>query len=209
MKGKLITFEGGEGSGKTYGVQFAKKILEKQGKKVMVTHEPGGTKIADKIRDIILLENKEKLVPEAELFLFLASRAQHMQEKIIPALNKGYIVLCDRFSGSTLAYQAYARKVLDIKDIRRMDQIARYGIDPDLVLYLDTDPKIGLARRKKATDIKKLTRIDKEKLEFHKKVRSGFLKLLKTEKNWIKIDSNKPLDYVYIKIDEIINRKIR
>lgn len=203
MKGKLIVFEGGEGSGKTYGVRHAKKLLEKQGKKVMITHEPGGTKIADRIRDIILYENKEKVHERAELFLFLASRAQHMEEKVIPALKKGYTVLCDRFSGSTLAYQVYARKVADLKFIKKMDEFVRFGIEPDMVLYLDVDPKTGLARRR--GDSKNLTRIDKEKLEFHKKVRAGFLKLLKSEKNWKKIDSNKPLDYVYNKIDEIIS----
>ncbi|MFH1781474.1 MAG: dTMP kinase [Patescibacteria group bacterium] len=208
MRGTLIVFEGGEGSGKTYGVRHAKKILKKQGKKVMITHEPGGTKIADKIRDIILYEDGEKVHERTELFLFLASRAQHMEEKILPALKRGQIVLCDRFSGSTIAYQVYARKVADLKFIKKMDEFVRFGVDPDMVLYLDVDPKIGLARRikdKKQT----LTRIDKEKLEFHKKVRSGFLKLLKSEKNWYKIDSNKPIEEVYNNIDEIISTKNR
>ena len=208
MRGKFIILEGGEGSGKTFTARYLKKLLEKKGKKVLLTHEPGGTIIADKIRNIILHENKEKLADRAELFLFLASRAQHMQEKIIPALKRGEYVICDRFNGSTFAYQAYARKVVDLSFIKKMDKFARFDVDPDLVLFLDVDPKIGLARRK-GDNSQKLTRIDKEKLDFHKKVRSGFLKLLKSEKNWIKINSNKPLDEVYIQIDEVINRKIR
>ncbi|MBU0731649.1 dTMP kinase [Patescibacteria group bacterium] len=208
MKGKFITLEGGEGSGKSVAAKHLKKLLEKKGKKVMLTHEPGGTVVADKIRKIILHENREKLADRAELFLFLASRAQHMEQKIIPALKRGENVICDRFNGSTFAYQAFARKVADLAFMKKMDKFVRWDVDPDLILYLDADPKIGLARRK-GDKSKKLTRIDKEKLDFHKKVRSGFNKLLKSEKNWVKINSNKSINEVYNQIDEVINRKVR
>lgn len=207
MRGKFITIEGGEGSGKSAVAKYLEKSLKNRGKNVLLTHEPGGTDMADKIRNIILHENREKLADRAELFLFLASRAQHMEQKVIPALKRGRYVICDRFNGSTFAYQAFGRKVVDLKFIKRMDKLARQGVGPDLVIYLDADPKVGLARRK-GDKSKKLTRIDKEKLSFHRKVRSGFLELQKSEKNWIKIDSNKPLEHVFGQINEVIDRKI-
>ena len=207
MKGKFIIFEGGEGSGKTSQVRFLAKELKKQGKKVIVTHEPGGTKIANKIRSVILYKNKEKMVAKAELFLFLAARAQHVETKIIPALKKGYWVLCDRFSGSTLAYQIGARKLKDEKFIKQMDEFSKNNLQEDLVIYLDADPKIGITRRK--NDTKKLTEFDKEKLSFHKAVRSYFKKLAKRNKNWITINANKTLLENKQEINEVISRKIR
>ena len=207
MKGKFIIFEGGEGSGKTVQIKTLARKLKKLGKKVIITREPGSTVIAEKIRQVILYENTEKLVPKAELFLFLASRAQHVQQKILPALKKGYIVICDRFSASTLAYQVGARNLPGENLIKKMDSYARSGLAPDMVIYLDVNPKIGIAR--KVRSLRKLTRIDKEKILFHEKVRKYFKKMIKQNKKWHLVDANKSLQENEKEIYEIINKKIR
>jgi dTMP kinase len=207
MSGKFIIFEGGEGSGKTIQIKTLAKKLQKKGKKVIITREPGSTVIAEKIRQVILYENQEKLEPKAELFLFLASRAQHVNQKIIPALKKGCIIICDRFSASTLAYQVGARNLPNEKLIKQMDLYARDNIQPDIVLYLDVDPKIGLQRKIKS--LRKLTRLDKEKILFHQRVRQYFRKMAKKEKNWYLINANESLKENEKDIYEIINKKIR
>ena len=207
MSGKFIIFEGGEGSGKTIQIKTLAKKLQKKGKKVIITREPGSTVIAEKIRQVILYENQEKLEPKAELFLFLASRAQHVNQKIIPALKKGCIIICDRFSASTLAYQVGARNLPNEKLIKQMDLYARDNIQPDIVLYLDVNPKIGLQRKIKS--LRKLTRLDKEKILFHQRVRQYFRKMAKKEKNWYLINANESLKENEKDIYEIINKKIR
>lgn len=207
MKGKFIIFEGGEGSGKTIQIKTLANKLRKSGKRVIITHEPGSTIIAEKIRQVILYENNEKITPKAELFLFLASRAQHVRQKIVPALQKGYIVICDRFSASTLAYQVGARNLPNERLIKLMDKYARGGLNPAMTIYLDVDPKIGLAR--KAKSLRKLTRIDKEKVLFHKKARKYFKKMIKQNKNWYLVDANKTLLENKKEIYEIISKKIR
>jgi len=206
MKGKFIIFEGGEGSGKTVQQEKLASLLKKQGKKVLVTHEPGGTKIADKIRQVILYNDHEKLLGKAELFLFLASRAQHVHQKIIPALKKGYIVLCDRFSGSTLAYQIGARHLPEPELIIKMDRYAKSYLKEDLTIYIDVDPKIGLARKKGS--LLHLTRIDKEKIAFHNLVRKSFKKLAKKNK-WTTINGNLTLEENAKEIYDVVSKKIR
>lgn len=206
MKGKFIVFEGGEGSGKTTQLNRLAIILRKKGKKVLLTHEPGGTKIADKIRRVILHDNREKVAPKTELFLFLASRAQHVHQEILPALKKGCIVLCDRFSGSTLAYQIGGRRLPDAALIRQMDKYARNNLKEDLVIYIDVDPALGLKRKNKS--LLHLTRIDKEKLIFHRRVRSYFKKMA-NNKNWAIINGNKTIMENHKEIYEIINKKIK
>ncbi|MFH0819147.1 MAG: dTMP kinase [Patescibacteria group bacterium] len=209
MIGKFIVFEGGEGSGKTFQIALLQKKLKKLGKKVIVTHEPGGTALAEQIRHVILFPQKKKPEAKTELFLFLASRQEHVVEKLIPALKKGYYVLCDRFSGSTLAYQIGARGLKDEKLIIVMDKFAKNNLKEDLVIYLDVDPKIGLARRKKDTLANNLTSFDKETLTFHNKVRKYFNKLVKNNKNWVKINANKTLSENETEIYEIISKKIK
>lgn len=204
--GKLIVFEGGEGSGKTIQIKLLAQTLRKINKKVVITHEPGGTEIADKIRKIILDSSHEKLTPKAELFLFLASRAQHVENLIKPALNKGYIVLCDRFSGSTLAYQIGARHLPNPDLIKKMDQYAKSNLYENFTFYLDVDPQLGIKRKKQI--LKNLTRIDKEKIKFHQLVRKYFKKIAK-ENNWIIINANENLKKNQREIYEIICKKIR
>lgn len=175
----FITLEGGEGSGKTTLLRRLQLWFEKQGREVVPTREPGGTSLGDEIRSL-LLESGEghgpKICTRAELLLFLGVRAQHVHEKIKPALAAGKVVICDRFSDSTVAYQGYARG-LGIAETLRFCEFAADGLEPDLTLYLDVPPEIGLERAKRAVKEEKSDRFEAELVDFHQKVRNGFLTL--------------------------------
>lgn len=175
-KGLLITFEGGEGAGKTTLIDSIFHHLQDLGKQVIKTREPGGTTLGEKIREL-LLYYKGPVSPYAELSLFLASRAQHIAELILPSLKEGKIVLCDRFNDSTIAYQGEARG-LGMNEVAHVCQFISEGVTPHLTLYLDISPEIGLARVKKnrTTD-----RIETENLAFHAKIRNGFLAIHQKE----------------------------
>ena len=190
MKNKkyvFITIEGCEGCGKTTQSKLLKEYLESKGLAVILTREPGGSDVAEQIRNI-LLNPKNTIYPFCELMLYEAARIQHLQEVIKPNLEKGYVVICDRFTDSTLAYQGYARGI-DRDIIVKLNNIATEGIKPDLTIYLDINPYEGL---KKATAVNKdcLTgdgdRIERENLSFHNKVRKGFLTIAKKYPNRIK-----------------------
>ena len=169
--GFFITFEGGEGAGKSTLSKKIYQYLVKQKKAVLFTKEPGGTKLGKKVR-ILLLQKKETWIsPRAELLLFLADRAQHVDELIIPALQQGQIVLCDRFSDSTRAYQGAGRG-FSTKWLESLLQFATNGLQPDLTFYLDVDPQIGFQRAKR--ERRQLDRMEQEALAFHKKVRKAF-----------------------------------
>ncbi|MDP8225380.1 MAG: dTMP kinase [Candidatus Lernaella stagnicola] len=176
----FITFEGPEGSGKTTQIERAAAYLAKRGIAVTRTREPGGTEIADQIRDVLLRADNHDLVPVAELFLYFASRAQHVAEKIRPALQAGHVVLCDRYADSTLAYQGFARG-LDIDLIHLLNDIATENLDPDLTLLFDLPVDVGIARaRARAERFQPEAREDRfeqEELAFHEKLRRGFLQL--------------------------------
>ncbi|OGN55416.1 MAG: dTMP kinase [Chlamydiae bacterium RIFCSPHIGHO2_12_FULL_44_59] len=169
-QGLFVTFEGGEGAGKTTLIEEMSRVLVEQGREVVKTREPGGTKLGEAIRTILLL-SQEELSPYAELSLFFASRAQHIQEVILPSLKAGKIVLCDRFNDSSIAYQGIGRG-LGMKEVERFSQFISNHLKPDLTLYLDLDPEIGL---KRASHVKKHDRIESESLIFHEKLRKGFL----------------------------------
>ena len=176
-KGIFITFEGPEGSGKTTHIQLLASFLKKAGRNVRVTREPGGTKLAKAFRRL-LLETGDGLVPLAELFLYEADRAQHVQETILPALKRGQTVLCDRYTDSTLAYQGHGRR-LDYKTIEALNKIASSGLKPELTILLDVPVARGLQQardRKNRHD-----RLERAGLAFHQRVRRGFLKLAKQE----------------------------
>lgn len=173
-RGSFITFEGGEGAGKTTLIQKMASLLVKEGQQVLVVREPGGTEVGEKIRSI-LLEHSGPLSPYAELALFLASRAQHIMEVIGPALKAGKIVLCDRFNDSSVAYQGAARG-LGMEAVASFCQFVSQGIEPNLTFYLDIDPRIGLAR---AAIERKQDRIEAEKLMFHEKIREAFLEIVR------------------------------
>lgn len=217
MSGLFITLEGGEGSGKTTIAHFLCEKLQEQGYDVVLTREPGGVKISEQIRNIILDVDNKEMDPRTEALLYAASRRQHLVEKIIPALEENKIVICDRFIDSSLAYQGYARcigmfniKQLNKFAIRKEDSIELYV--PDLSLYFDLEPEIGLQRVSQRNE--KLNRLDSEELEFHKRVREGYHRVSQLEDYVKVIDASKPLEEVeamaYSKVlDLIISKNIQ
>lgn len=175
-RGLFITFEGGEGSGKTTLIKEIHSALEEQGIKNIVTREPGGSKIAEEIRNIILDKKNTLMDPRTEALLYAASRRQHLVEIVEPALQEGTIVLSDRYLDSSLAYQGYARN-LGIEEVYKINEFAIDGTMPDLTFYLDLSPEEGL-RRIALHRQNEVNRLDLEKLEFHKKVHEGYKLLL-------------------------------
>ena len=175
IRGQFITLEGPEGSGKSTQIRHLTRTLRRSGYKVVQTREPGGTVIAEAIRQTLLLSSsREQITPVAESLLILAARSQHVIEVIEPALQRGAIVLCDRFSDSTFAYQGFGRG-LDLAWLRTANRLATHGCSPDLTVLLDLPVSIGLSRRRKAQG--RSNRLDRESEGFHRLVRKGFLKL--------------------------------
>jgi len=199
----FVTFEGGEGSGKTTVMAAIAVHLEKQGHDVLTTREPGATDLGAKIRHILLHEKSISITSKAELFLFLADRAQHVEEVIKPALKKGSIVLCDRFVDSTLAYQGAARQI-DESFIKELCQFTTGNLIPDLTLFLHIDPQEALKRASDTPD-----RLETEKLAFHNRVLEGFECIAKAEKERVKqIDSTQSLEDVVECAKIAINAKL-
>lgn len=173
-RGKFIVIEGGEGAGKGVCVSFLKEQLVGRDD-IIFTREPGGTLVAEKIRALLLDRNNIGMSPLTELFLFCGARAQHVNELIKPALESGKNVICDRFEASTVAYQIYGRQRPEyIEALNRFNIIAKAGIESDLVIYLDVNPRIGLERKYKSQE-GLCSRFDEEKLSFHERVREGFM----------------------------------
>lgn len=203
MKGYFFTVEGPEGAGKTTVIGQLAKRLEDLGYQVLVTREPGGIKISEAIRNIILDTNNTDMDSKTEALLYAAARRQHLVEKIIPALNEGKIVLCDRFIDSSLAYQGYARQ-LGMDEVFRINEFAINGHMPHLTLYFDIDPEIGLSRIN-AHKNREVNRLDLENIHFHQQVREGYLKLLENNSSRIKrIDASKEINEVLKNATEII-----
>jgi len=178
----FITFEGIEGSGKSTQILRLARTLQDRHLPVIVTREPGGCPLADRIRHLLLQPDQGPMTPAAELLLYLAARAQHVQEVILPALNAGRVVLCDRFSDATTAYQGFARGI-DIAFIENLNCFATAKRRPDLTLLFDLSAEEGLRRsrsrsRRAGTHI---DRLERESLDFHRKVREGYLKLAAEE----------------------------
>ena len=191
----FITLEGPEGSGKTTAVNYAVSKLEEMGYKIVRTREPGGTPIAEQIRNVILDKENTKMDPRTEALLYAASRRQHLVEKVWPAIKEGKIVICDRYLDSSLAYQGGARG-LGVDNILNINSFATEGTFPDLTLLFDLDPKIGLARIS-ANASREVNRLDLEKLEFHEKVRNTFLELAKRyPERFVIIDASKSQEEV-------------
>lgn len=175
-KNLFITFEGGEGSGKSTILQLVAKSLIDEGYRVVCTREPGGIEIAEQIRNVILDKNNVKMDGKTEALLYAAARRQHLIEKVIPELESGSIVLCDRFIDSSLTYQGFARG-LGVEEVMSINQFAIDGCMPGLTLYLDVSPEIGLSRIQKDGN-REVNRLDLESMEFHHKVREGYQCLL-------------------------------
>jgi dTMP kinase len=187
---RFITFEGGDGSGKTTQLKALESYLTARGKSCLSTREPGGTSMGKLFRKVLLEVGKQRITPATELFLYLADRAQHIHEVIIPALEQGKIVLCDRHTDSTLAYQGYGRGI-DLLLLRRLNDMASQGIKPDLTLLLDCPVEIGLSRtaqrRFQMATGQSEDRFEREKLEFHERIRAGFLELARAEPDRFRI----------------------
>ncbi len=174
----FITLEGPEGSGKTTAVEAAVKKLQEMGYEIVRTREPGGTPIAEQIRNVILDKENTAMDPRTEALLYAASRRQHLVEKVWPALKEGKIVICDRYLDSSLAYQGGARG-LGVDNILNINLFATENTWPDLTLLFDIKPEVGLARIS-ANAEREVNRLDLEKLDFHNKVRNTFLQLART-----------------------------
>ncbi len=172
--GKFIVLEGGEGAGK--GVVIADLHQRLVGRDdVIFTREPGGTTISEKIRLVLLSKDNSAMLPLTELFLFCGARAQHVEEKIRLALEKGSIVISDRFDASTIAYQIFGRRRAQyLKVFEVLNKIAKAGLEPDAVIYLDVNPRVGLERKRKSQD-GLCTRFDEEEEDFHRRVREGYV----------------------------------
>lgn len=197
LEGPLfLTFEGGEGAGKTTLISSIKRYFEEKGAEVLSTREPGGTLFGEKLRDLVLNGGKElQLTSKSELLLFLAARANHVDNLIRPALKEKKVVLCDRFNDSTVAYQGYGRS-LGIEETEALCAFATENLIPDLTFYLDLDPEEGFGRIKKTSRVQ--DRIESEAIEFHSKVREGFLKLVKKHPERIKLlDGSLPPEKVF------------
>ena len=175
-KGIFITMEGPEGAGKTTILEMLYKYYRDKGIKIVKTREPGGIRIAEKVREIILNPDHTEMDGRTEALLYAAARRQHLVEKVIPALEEGCIVLSDRFIDSSLAYQGYARGI-GIDEIWKINEFAIGGVMPDLTLYFDLEPETGLARINKSTD-REINRLDLEQLDFHKRVQEGYYKVI-------------------------------
>ncbi len=191
----FITLEGPEGSGKTTAVNVAVAELEKRGYQIVRTREPGGTPIAEQIRNVILDNNNTAMDPRTEALLYAASRRQHLVEKVWPAIKEGKIVICDRYLDSSLAYQGGARG-LGIDNVLNVNLFATENTWPDLTILFDISPEIGLKRISENSE-REVNRLDLEKMEFHHKVRNSFLQLAKKYPNrYVIIDASKSKEEV-------------
>lgn len=184
----FLSFEGGEGAGKSTQIQSLLVWLQAQGHTVLVTRQPGGTDYGQRIRHLILDHHPSELLsPRAELFLYLADRAHHVDTVIRPALAAGQIVICDRYADSTLAYQGFGRG-LDLNELKTLNHLATGGLQPDLTFWLDLDPALGHAR---IGDRPGKDRLESEALAFHQKVRSGYAALAAEEPlRWQRVDAS-------------------
>ncbi|KIO60499.1 dTMP kinase [Caldifermentibacillus hisashii] len=202
-KGTFITVEGPDGAGKTTVLNIIAEELAAEGYPIVQTREPGGSPIAEKIRQIILDKKHTEMDPRTEALLYAAARRQHLIEKIIPALEKGNIVLCDRFIDASIVYQGFARKI-GIDEVLKINRFAIENTMPDLTIYFDIEPKIGLERIQKHRQ-GEMNRLDLETMEFHKMVREGYLQLLDRFPDRIKkVMADRPIEEVKTEVKKLI-----
>ncbi|OOM81674.1 thymidylate kinase [Clostridium puniceum] len=206
-KGLFIVFEGGEGTGKTTAIDSIYDWIIENKFKCIKTREPGGIKISEQIRQVILNTENKAMDPRTEALLYAAARRQHLVEKVIPALEDGIIVLCDRFIDSSLAYQGYARN-LGIEEVMSINKFAIEEYMPDLSILFDLNPRIGLERINNNKD-REINRLDLEKLDFHEKVRVGYNIIYENNKDRIiKIDADQSKENIINQIKNILKLKI-
>jgi len=187
MNGKLIVFEGVEGCGKTSQMQLCQEWLKSLGVSVVVTREPGGTPLGLDLRRLLLEVENKKIADTTELLLYAADRSQHVEEELKPNLEKGNIILCDRYTDSTIAYQGYGRG-LDINLIKQLNLIATGGLESDITLWLDVDIEVGLSRKRADNNI--ADRIELEAIAFHRRVQQGYTQLQASQDKIVRIDAS-------------------
>ncbi len=212
MSGYFITFEGGEGTGKSTQITLLEKYLEAKGKDVVTTKEPGGTEVGLEIRKLLVCGDKDKFDATAEALLYFADRHIHLTKKIWPAMDEGKVVLSDRFADSTFAYQYWGyNKRVSKETLQSLYDIAVGDFKPDLTIILDIDPKIGLERsfnKAKTMEVKEL-RFEGRELEFHHNLRKGFLEIAKDEPNrCVVLNADKTIEELHQDIVNIVNQKL-
>ena len=205
-KGFLVTFEGGEGCGKSTQIKLFTKYLEEHHIDYVLSREPGGTELGNKLREI-LLHSKESMNAATEFFIFSAGRSDHVENIIMPALEQGKVVVLDRFYDSSYAYQGYAGD-LPVDEMKRITKLATSGIVPDLTILLDISYDEGFGRKSIDESLKNLDRIESKGREYHDKVRAGYLQLAKDEPNRIKVvDASKNKEEVFKNITKLFEEK--
>lgn len=201
----FITFEGPEGSGKTTQIKALVGFMQERGYEVVCTREPGGTPIGDQIRAVLTNLDNTAMHPRAEILLFQAARAQHVEELIRPASAAGKLVLCDRYADSTLAYQGYGHGY-DLDLLRGLIGFATGGLQPDLTVLLDVDVEAGLRRKQRGND---WNRLDAYALEFHRRVRAGYFELANLEPaRWVTVDANCRPEDVQIELRRVLTERL-
>ena len=202
----FITFEGIEGSGKTTQIRLLMDWFRTQDIRALLTREPGGTSIGEQVRAILLNPVNTEMTPEAEILLFSAARAQIVREIIRPRLAEGWVVVCDRFADSTLAYQGYGHG-LPMDDLMRITEFATGGLWPDLTIYLDLDVETGL--RRKAATPEEWNRMEAKEVAFHKRVRRGYLALAaQNPGRWLVLDANQSVERIQEQIRARVSEEI-
>ncbi len=192
MRGLFITLEGGDGAGKSTQIRNIERFFDEKGLVVVHTREPGGTPISEKLRDILLDSRNKEMAAVTEMLIYAASRAQNVREFIIPALERGEIVICDRFVDSSIAYQAYGRELGDMVSI--VNKYATGGLEPDMTFWLDIDPAAGRARAARAGD---LDRLEQEQMDFHYRVHEGYRKIAEDHPQRVRrIDASDTVDNI-------------
>ncbi len=205
MKGTFITVEGPDGAGKSTQIKLLTEYLEDKGCSVILTREPGGTNISEIIRNIILDNDNTEMASITEALLYAASRAQHVHEIIIPALNNGKIIICDRFVHSSLVYQGVGRN-LGIDKVKHINDFAIQGVKPDITLFLDISPEVALKRKTKSN---KGDRLEQEDVSFHRKVYEGYLEIIKMFPNEIDVvDASGSINSIFNRIKLIVDKKL-
>ncbi len=205
VQGYFFSVEGCEGAGKSSLITKLSSYLITRGREVVTTREPGGIAIAEQIRSVILDRMNTEMDGRTEALLYAAARRQHYVEKIAPSIDEGHIIICDRFIDSSLAYQGYARG-LGIDEVLLINEFAINNVFPDLTIYLDVDPEVGLKRIHEHEN-REINRLDLESLAFHRKVREGYLQLVgRFPKRIVQINANEDLEAVFIEVKRVIDQ---
>lgn len=205
MRGKFITVEGGEGVGKSSNIEFIASSLRERGIDCIVTREPGGTPLAEEIREVLIKRREEKVCPDTELLLMFAARAQHLNEKILPALEAGTWVVCDRFTDATYAYQSGGRQ-LPAEKVANLESFVQGNLRPDVTLLLDAPIEIGMERASKRAE---LDRFEEEKIDFFNRVRDNYLERAKADpKRFVILDASQTLEEVQADLAKTLNKLV-